>query len=95
MKPKSAIFPQTWYRATKYSLDTVIVDRETEASIFFNGRKHAKNSTWEYFRPSKEEANQMVVLDIVREIQLLEAQLLAMKRRLDEIRARANTENKC
>jgi len=77
----------TWYKASKYTdrIDSVTVERDTDSSIWINGRRSAKATAYEQYFPTWYQACGYLLSRTQSKIAYLERELEQEKSRLDKI----------
>jgi hypothetical protein len=61
----------TWYRSRWQAIDPVEVERETDSSVFINGRRHNKITSYECYFPTWEAAKEHLLQE--HELKVLDA----------------------
>lgn len=67
-----------YYRANKgflAGIGKIEIERETESSVWINGRKHSKRSSWDNYFPTREEAKDFLFKDACEKVEKADKKL--------------------
>ena len=69
---------------SQINIKEVEIEKETEQSVFINGRKRSKDTQWESYHDSHAEAKNEILKRILDQIEILERQMNYFKEKLDK-----------